>query len=336
MPEPAVKMLVADDSRMTRLLFRQTAKHAATPIELVEASNGLECMHSLDHGEIDLAFVDVHMPHVSGLETLWATRNRGIKTFVTLMSGCANERCIELARTLRAYEFLFKPFNPDKIEKIVKSYRRLSGPVRVLVADDSSAVRAVIRKVLDNTIFRVEVEDAPDGETALARCQAGGFDIVFLDGNMPGLDGPATLGRLIAHERRIKVVIMSDRSGHDQELDALLRGAIAFLRKPFYPSDVDAILHDLHGICSPNLTSEGTGLVKEFDVAITGRTISIRHKPTGHVYEFLWFRDAPHLRLGKVRENLGAALPSRQVRADAQHAAMLELKHARLVDAVAA
>jgi DNA-binding NtrC family response regulator len=330
MPEPSVKMLVADDSRVTRLLFRQAAQHAAPPIELVEASNGLECMHHLDHGEIDLAFVDVHMPHVSGLETLWATRNRGVKTFVTLMSSCANERCIALARTLRAYEFLFKPFKPDKIETIVKSYRRLSGPVRVLVVDDCSAVRAVIRKVLDGSIFRIEVEDAPDGEAALARCQAGGFDIVFLDCNMPGLDGLATLDRLIAHELRIKVVMMSDQWNADRELDALMRGAIAFLRKPFYPSDVDAVLHGLYGIRSPNLTSEGTGLVKQFDVAITGRTISIRHKPTGHVHEYLWFRDAPHLRLGQVRENPGADPPSRRIQA------MLELKHARLVDAVAA
>jgi DNA-binding NtrC family response regulator len=336
MPEPSVKMLVADESRVTRLLFRQAAQRAAPPIELVEASNGLECMRYLDHGEIDLAFVDVHMPHVSGLETLWAKRNRRVKTFVTLMSGCANKRCIELARTLRAYEFLFKPFKPDKIETIVNGYRRLSEPVGVLVVDASSAVRAVIRKVLDGSIFQVAIEDAPDGEAALARCRAGGFDIVFLDCNMPGLDALATLDRLIAHDRRIKVVMMSGQCNADRELDALMRGAIAFLRKPFRPSDVDAILHDLHGMCSPNLTSEGTGLVRQFDVAITGRTISIRHKPTEHVYEFLWFRDAPHLRLGKVRENLGADLPSRQVRADAQHAAMLELKHARLVNAVAA
>jgi DNA-binding NtrC family response regulator len=253
-----------------------------------------------------------------------------------LISGCANKRCIELARTLRAYEFLFKPFKPDKIETIVKTYRRLSEPVGILVVDASSAVRAVIRKVLDDSIFRVGVEDAPDGEAALARCRAGGIGIVFLDCNMPGLDALATLDRLIAHDRRIKVVMMSGQCSDDRELDALMRGAIAFLRKPFHPSDVDAVLHDLYGVRSPNLTSEGTGLVRQFGVAITGRTISIRHKPTGHVYEFLWFRDAPHLRLGKVRENLGADLPSRQVRADAQHAAMLELRHARLVTAVAA
>jgi CheY-like chemotaxis protein len=336
MPKPTVKMLVADSSRVTRILFRQAAQHAAPPIELVEASNGLECMRHLDHGEIDLAFVDVHIPHVSGLEALWAARNRGIKTFVTLMSGCANGRCIELARTLRAYEFLFKPFRPDKIATIVKSYRRLSGPLRVLVVDDSSTVRAVIRKVLDGSIFRIAVEDAPDGATALARCQAGGFDIVFLDGRMPGLDGLATLGHLLANDRRIKVVMMSGQRDPEQELDALMRGAIAFLRKPFYPSDVDAILHHLYGICSPNMTSEGTGLVSQFDVAITGRTISIRHKPTGHIYEYLWFRGAPHLRLGKVRENRGADVPSRLVRADAQNAAMLELRHARFVNAVAA
>jgi hypothetical protein len=85
------------------------------------------------------------------------------------------------------------------------------------------------------------------------------------------------------------------------------------------------------------LIEASTGLeCRQFDVAIAGRTISLRHKPTGHVYEYLWFRDAPHLRLGQVRENFGAQVPPRQIRADARHAAILELKQARLLDAVAA
>jgi hypothetical protein len=39
-----------------------------------------------------------------------------------------------------------------------------------------------------------------------------------------------------------------------------------------------------------------------FDVTIAGRTISLRHRQTGHIYEYLWFRGAPHLRRGQIRE----------------------------------
>ncbi|HEV3394862.1 MAG TPA: response regulator [Xanthobacteraceae bacterium] len=336
MSDPAVKMLIADEADEVRFLFWRTLRHAEPPIELVEASSGVECLHRLEQGGIDLAFIDVRLPEVSGLEAVWSARSRGINTFVTFMAGELSEHVIETARTLRAYEILTKPVGQEAIEAIVASYRRLSSPLRALVVDDSATVRALVRKVVGGSIFRIEVEEAADGEAALARCRAGGIDLVFLDFSMPGLDGLATLERLIAQDPAVKVVMISGRGRRQEETDALGRGAAAFLRKPFSPAHVDGLLHDLFDLRSPDLAREGAGLVRQFEVAIAGRTISLRHKPTGHVYEYLWFRDAPHLRLGQVRENLGAEIPARQIRADARHAALLELKQARLLKAVAA
>jgi hypothetical protein len=105
------------------------------------------------------------------------------------------------------------------------------------------------------------------------------------------------------------------------------RGAFAFLHKPFYSGDVDMLLHH-YGICSPNLASEGTGLVGQFDAAIVRRTISMTHTETG-------FRDAPHLRLGQVKQNKGVGRFSQHVGA-AENAAILELKCAKLLNAAAA
>jgi CheY-like chemotaxis protein len=336
MSTPTIKMLVADDSRVVRILLRDVAERATVPIVVIEASDGRECVACLTGGQMDLAFVDVHMPHMSGLEAVWEARNHGIRTFVTLMSTPGNERFIEIARKLRAYEFLFKPFGHKEAGDIIKSYARLSLPRRALVVDDSSAVRKLVRKVLGGSLFRVEVVEVPDGASALTYCGIGNFDIVFLDCNMPGLNGLETLDRLVAREPQIKVVMISGECNEEREREALKRGAFAFLHKPFYSADVDALLHDLYGICSPNLTSEGTSLVSQFDIAIVGRTISVTHKATGNIYEYLWFRDAPHLRLGQLRQNKGAGRFSAHVRADAENAAILELKRAKLVNAAAA
>src|ERR1700693_3249021 len=109
MAMPPIKMLVADDSRVVRLLLREAAERTAVAVEIIEASDGRECVACLTGGQIDLAFVDVHMPHMSGLEALWEARNHGIRTFVVLMSTPGNERFIEIARKLNAYEFLLKP-----------------------------------------------------------------------------------------------------------------------------------------------------------------------------------------------------------------------------------
>jgi hypothetical protein len=69
-----------------------------------------------------------------------------------------------------------------------------------------------------------------------------------------------------------------------------------------------------------------------FDVTIAGRTISLRHRQTGHIYEYLWFRSAPHLRCGQIREEQEAKIPARRLCAEARHAAIRELQQAQLLE----
>jgi CheY-like chemotaxis protein len=336
MSERAMRMLVADDSTTTRRIFRLTAQRLHLPVSIVETADGDSCLNLLAQGDMDVAFIDVYMPLKSGLEAVWEARNRGIKTFVVLMSAGSNARFIEVARRLRAYDFLVKPFQAQDIAAIVHSYARLSAPRHALVVDDSATVRTVIRKVLDASMFRIDCSEAADGKAALAYCD-GGVDIVFLDCNLPGLDGLDTLDRIVARHPNIKVVMISGEWNDEREQEALRRGAFAFLHKPFYPGDIDTILHDIYGVASPHLAREGSGHVRQFDVTIVGRTISVFHKPTGGIYEFLWYRDPPHLRHRHVRESRAVHNAARRhVRAEAERIAILELQSAKLVNGAAA
>ena len=130
MPEAAMRILVADDSAIVHRIFRKTLQRASFPIEMVDAGNGRDCLDLLGSGDFGLAFIDVFMPEMSGLEALGNARFMGNKTFVTLMSAYPNQRCLELARELNAYEFLFKPFGAPEIEAIVETYRRACRPMR--------------------------------------------------------------------------------------------------------------------------------------------------------------------------------------------------------------
>lgn len=243
-----IKMLVADDAQAVRSIFCKVAERSCGLIELVEASDGRECVKILSRGEIDLAFIDVYMPEMSGLEALRNARNFGIRTFVTLMSGSDSDQFMELARQLRAYEFLRKPFGVRDIEAIMETYQRVIGPTKVLIVDDSMTVRKVVQQVLARSIFRLDCYEAPDGETALAYCDRVNFDIIFLDCNMPGLDGLTTLDRLRLRNSDARVVMISGEKGKDLPQRALKRGAAAFLAKPFRPADIDSVLHGLFGL----------------------------------------------------------------------------------------
>jgi CheY-like chemotaxis protein len=129
-------------------MFRKTVQHLRFPVDMAEARNGRDCLDLLTNGEFGLAFIDVFMPEMSGLEALGNARFMGNKIFVTLMSAYPNERCLKLARELQAYEFLFKPFGPSEIGAILETYRRACQPMRALIADDSPTQRRIVSRVL--------------------------------------------------------------------------------------------------------------------------------------------------------------------------------------------
>jgi DNA-binding NtrC family response regulator len=250
-----LKVLVADDSRAVLEFFADMANHSPIPFDVIRASNGRQCMDHLNQGGINLAFIDVNMPEMSGMEAVGRARLGGIRTFVTLMSSYSDPRRLAMARQLKAYEYLTKPFTSGDVEAILKTYCRVTVPLRMLIVDDSATVRRLIQKVMDATIFNIECEAAGDGEKALALCDDGEFDVIILDCNMPGLDGTQTLERLLERDPGVKVVMISAERNPERTAWLLDRGAYAFLHKPFYAADIDRLLHGIFGLRMPELAT---------------------------------------------------------------------------------
>lgn len=250
-----LKVLVADDSTSIHHVFEEIASQSSIPFDLVCVQDGQQCMEALQRGGIHLAFIDVNMPQMSGMEAVGKARNFGNKTFVTLMSANANQRRMQLAQQLKVYDFLAKPFDFDQVMAILKTYCRVTVPSSALVVDDSATVRRIIKKVFANSIFNIDVTEAGDGQTALDYCETGEFDVVFLDCNMPGLAGTQTLEQLLERDPGVKVIMISGERNEARRRWALDRGAFAFLYKPFNAADIDRELHALFGLRMPQLAA---------------------------------------------------------------------------------
>jgi hypothetical protein len=108
-------------------------------------------------------------------------------------------------------------------------------------------------------------------------------------------------------------------------------GACAFLYKPFFSEDVDRVLHTAFGLRSPTLKVNKSEA--DFDVAIEGSTIRLAHKPTGHIFEYLWFDTPPHLRNAIVRPAAACRIAPTQVAQAAANTALLQLNENRLLAA---
>lgn len=324
-------MLVADDSHITVQLLTEAARASQLPIRLSTTDNGRDCLTLLNGSNIDLAFIDVHMPELSGTEAFWSARKLGIETFVTLMSSPPATEAVDMAIRLRAYEFLFKPFALDDVLAIIKTYARISAPTKVLIVDDSSTVRQIVQKVIRGSIFNCEVTEAEDGEAALTAARGEAFDVAFLDCNMPGLNGLATMNRLALVQPALKIVMISSEHNSETESQALEGGACDFLHKPFNSPDVDRVLHAAFGLRSPHLKVSSSA--PSFDVAIEGSTIRLAHRGSGHIFEYLWCEKPPYLRNGVVRPGAVRAIAPTDVAPAAEKTALLQLRSARLLAA---
>jgi CheY-like chemotaxis protein len=124
-------------------------------------------------------------------------------------------------------------------------------PSRVLVVDDSRTMRSIVRKALAGTRFPLEVSEADEGFAALELVRESDFHIVFLDHNMPGFSGLETLAEFKREQRRLAVVLMTSVQDEALAKRARSEGA-AFLKKPFFPPDIEAVLCGFYGLRALN------------------------------------------------------------------------------------
>jgi len=109
---------------------------------------------------------------------------------------------------------------------------------RVLVADDEPSIRFVLRETLEE--MGCSVVEAASGDAALEALLAGGFEVAFLDIRMPGPSGLELLER--ARGRDAAVVIMTAQNTFENAVEAMKRGALDYLVKPFAMAEVQALV----------------------------------------------------------------------------------------------
>ncbi len=115
--------------------------------------------------------------------------------------------------------------------------------LKVLVVEDSSAMRAFVRAVLEDE-DGAEVEEANSGFEALRILPRQAFDLVVVDINMPDINGLELLSfirKSEAHASTPVIVISTEASPKDRERGMAL-GANAFLKKPFGADDLRATI----------------------------------------------------------------------------------------------
>jgi len=145
----------------------------------------------------------------------------------------------------------------------------LSAPaIRLLIVDDSSLLRQGIAAVLEHSAEAppiVVVGEAGSVAEALPACKLSKPDVVLLDMQLPDGLGTQACRDILAHNPRIRVIMLTSHMDDNYIYDALTSGAQGYLLKDVQPSAlIDAVRKVAKGepILSPELTSKMMGMMR--------------------------------------------------------------------------
>ncbi len=239
----SLRVLLVFRSAAERDLLRQGAGLASVPVEVMEADGTASAESVLAKGGIDLVLLDAPFSQADKAAISTAARVVAERPFVVVIGRDGDGIDVDGS--------VSKPATADEAQSTVERCVRTRIPTQVLVVDDSATMRGIVRKILSGSKFPLEVSEADEGTKALQELRNGTFDIVFLDYNMPGLNGFETLSELRREHPHIAAVIMTSTDREDFAQRAQQAGAAAFLKKPFFPADIDAVLYRFYKLEAP-------------------------------------------------------------------------------------
>ncbi len=261
-----LKILVADDSRVSRRFVVDGLEKTMRVGEIDEVEDGPEAVAKIAENDYDMVFCDVQMPTMTGMEVIAAVKEARKNSerhmpFVVFMSASVTPEMYIEAEALGAVEFLMKPFNSGDMNNLITLCMRMRTDMRVLVVDDSTTIRRVIERICKGSAFSIVFDEAESGKEAMDKIAKGTYDAVFLDVNMPNMNGMQALSMMRTAQPKLKVLLMSSEPRDTIKGRAGALKIDAFLHKPFRSADVDLALCYLYGVKAPRLGANAAAAV---------------------------------------------------------------------------
>ncbi len=118
MTKPQARILVVDDERNIRKNFSMVLEAAGYEVDT--AGDGKEALTKSKEQYYDIAFVDLQMPKMGGLELTRFLRGLSSTTAVVILTAYGSVASAVEAMKLGATDFIEKPFDPKAIQRLVE------------------------------------------------------------------------------------------------------------------------------------------------------------------------------------------------------------------------
>jgi CheY-like chemotaxis protein len=112
------RVLIADDDAATRHGVAKLLENAG--FDVSEAADGIAALSAIEQKKYDLVFLDIWMPHLSGLEVLARIRTGTNRPKVIVMTSDGTSETLLRAVKEQAYDYLSKPFPPRQAVEVAQ------------------------------------------------------------------------------------------------------------------------------------------------------------------------------------------------------------------------
>ena len=121
-----MKILIADNEKLIRYTLKSMLKEIKIKNEVIsEARDGEEMTKLIKTLKPDIAFVDIRMPKLNGLEAIKIAKKFSPDTKWIILTSYSEFNYAKEAISLGAYEYLLKPVKPEKLEKTLSDILEL-------------------------------------------------------------------------------------------------------------------------------------------------------------------------------------------------------------------
>ncbi|MDF2676959.1 MAG: CheY-like superfamily [Bacillota bacterium] len=117
------KILLVEDEEIEIMALKDILLNNMNNIEIVgTATNGYEAINILERNQIDLVFIDINIPGITGLEVIRYIKNNYPKIIVIVMTAYNNFKVEHAVLKLKVEDYLIKPVKPSLIIETLKQY----------------------------------------------------------------------------------------------------------------------------------------------------------------------------------------------------------------------
>jgi signal transduction histidine kinase/DNA-binding response OmpR family regulator/HPt (histidine-containing phosphotransfer) domain-containing protein len=251
-----LRVLVVDDNSTNRRILQESLK--CWEVRNSASESGSQALAELEaaHREGDpyqLILTDMHMPQMDGFSLVEEIRNRpklSMMAIMMLTSGHRGDiqRCFDLGIS----SYLFKPIRKtellSEIMTVLERRNRLLEPaaelrlkppapgksLNILVAEDNRVNQVVATRILEKMGHRITL--ANNGAAAIALLQENSFDLVFMDIQMPEMDGITATKSIRLQEmhgsRHLPIIAMTAHALKQDRERCLEAGMDEYVSKP--------------------------------------------------------------------------------------------------------